>query len=108
MDASSSSNTTNLDLVKLDCVVVDNSSDSKKISSGSVGGRKSEDAVAGLVELSDDEESSDDLSLVEKEELEDSEDDFDLDEEEQDSDDDDEDDDLDEEEGKRRVVRVCC
>ena len=69
MMASSSSNTANNDLVKLESNVVDNSS--SKTIENSVGGRKSDEFVAELVKLSSDEESSEDvLSLVEDSEEE--------------------------------------
>jgi len=75
-----------------DAVVVDSTTLTEEIGSVSVGGRKS-DAVADLVEVSSDEDSSDDVLSVE----EDSDVDLDDTDDEEDSDDDE---DFDEEEGK--------
>ena len=60
MEASSSSNTANVMIES----VVDNKT---KISFDSVGGRKSEEIVAELVEVSSDEVSSDELSVEDEE-----------------------------------------
>ena len=85
MDAASSSNTANTMIES----VVDNKT---KISFDSVGGRKSEEIVAELVEVSSDEVSSEDLSLEDEE-------DYDVEEEDSDEEDSD-DEDFDEEEGE--------